>query len=385
MGLRVLCVAVLLGAASCRQEPLRLTAILPLTGAQAVYGKSLERGVLLGAEEVNGTGGVGGRRLDVSLEDSLSDPERAVGLLQEEARAAAIRAVIGGATSEEALAMAPRADSLGVLVLSPSASSPALSGASRLFFRNWPSDAAEAESASEFAAYSLHATRVQVLAQDNAYGRGLAEAFSRAFGREGRVADVSILAPGELPAPAAGPPGAVSQAVYLAGYSGALLPAAESLRRAGDRRPIMACSAFARADLLREAPPWMEGICLLGPSSARGGGEMANAEFGVRFAARWGEPPDVYAAHAYDAVRILAAVLADTPGRDVEALRSALLSMKGFPGAAGPTSFTEQGDVRRPMEIRVFDGGRSLPLRSVSDRVLPVLQGEVARLRLRGT
>ncbi|MEW6757963.1 MAG: ABC transporter substrate-binding protein, partial [Acidobacteriota bacterium] len=73
-GGRVLCAAVLLWAASCRQEPVRLAVILPLSGPQAAYGESLERGILLGAEEVNSAGGVGGRRLDIALEDSRSDP-----------------------------------------------------------------------------------------------------------------------------------------------------------------------------------------------------------------------------------------------------------------------------------------------------------------------
>ncbi|MEW6758219.1 MAG: ABC transporter substrate-binding protein, partial [Acidobacteriota bacterium] len=295
-----------------------------------------------------------------------------------------VRAVIAGATSEEALALAAAAEPLGVLVLSPSASSPALSGFSRYFFRNWPSDASEAEAAAEFAAYSLHATRVEVLADDNAYGRGLADAFARAFEREGRRAAVTIVAPGQVPAPAAGPPGVAFQAIFLAGYSGALLPAADGLRRAGDRRPILACSAFARADLLKKAPSWMDGICLLRPGPVSGDGGTEKAEFAMRFTARWGEPPDVYAAHAYDAVRILGAALAGSPEADAEALRSALLSARGFPGAAGPTSFTALGDVRRPIEVWVFDGGRPRPLKSVSDKVLPSLQGDVARLRLRG-
>jgi len=383
-GGRVLCAAVLLGAVSCRQEPVRLAAILPLTGPQAAYGESLERGILLGAEEVNAAGGVGGLRLDVALEDSRSDPDRAVRLLESWSGPGRVRAVIGGATSEEALALAARAEPLGVLVLSPSASSPALSGASRYFFRNWPSDAAEAEAAAEFAAYSLHATRVEVLAEDNAYGRGLAEAFQRAFEGDGRRAGLSISVPGQVPPPAQGPPGAVFQAIYLAGYSGALLPVAEGLRRAGDRRPILACSAFARSDLLREAPPWMEGVCLLGPGPVSADGGTEKAEFASRFTARWGEAPDVYASHAYDAVRILGAALAASPGGDAEALRSALLSLKGFSGAAGPTSFTELGDARRAIGVWVFDGGRPRPLKAVSDRVLPPLQDEVARLRLKG-
>ena len=47
----------------CGPRPVRIGAVLPLTGSLAAYGQSLERGVLTATDQVNREGGIEGRRL----------------------------------------------------------------------------------------------------------------------------------------------------------------------------------------------------------------------------------------------------------------------------------------------------------------------------------
>lgn len=51
-------------------EVIRIGAIFPLTGPNASYGESAQRGIKLALEKINGEGGISGRNLEVVFEDS---------------------------------------------------------------------------------------------------------------------------------------------------------------------------------------------------------------------------------------------------------------------------------------------------------------------------
>lgn len=122
--IRALSCALCASLLSCSLEPVRLGAVLPLTGRYTTYGRSLERGALIAAELVNKEGGVQGRRLEVLVRDSASDPERAAAEFKALVSKERVAAVVGGGTSAEALVMGPEAEREKRVLISPSASSP---------------------------------------------------------------------------------------------------------------------------------------------------------------------------------------------------------------------------------------------------------------------
>jgi branched-chain amino acid transport system substrate-binding protein len=365
--------------AACRVAEVRLLVLLPLSGPQAAYGRSLLDGVRLGEEAVNAAGGVRGRKLVLTVENSGGKGSRAVQVLEGWAPTAGCRLVVGGATSEEALALAPEAERMGFLLLSPSASSPLLTDRFPHFFRTWPSDAVEAGAAAEFLAFSLHATEVLVVTEPGPYGEGLSEAFRKAFGDGLRRAQ-TLAAGGEPRSDELLPPG--PQALFLAGTPERLLPYLERARSRGDDRAAVAASAFSRAGLNDGAAAVCEGLCVVAPAAPETPKWPEAAAFEDAFVRRFGRRPDRFARSAYDAVRVAAAV-ADA-GDTAEELRRALLNLKKFPGASGPIAFGPEGDLSRPAEVLVCRGGSLVPLRDVSAEVLPGLQERVARRRLGG-
>ncbi|MGC8762791.1 MAG: ABC transporter substrate-binding protein [Acidobacteriota bacterium] len=365
--------------AACRVPEVRLLVLLPLSGPQAAYGRSLHDGARLGEEAVNAAGGVRGRKLVLAVKDSGGDGPRAVRVLEDWAHSPGCRLVVGGATSEEALALAPVAERSGLLLLSPSASSPLLSGRFPHFFRTWPSDAVEARGAAEFLAYSLHATTVLVVVEPGPYGEGLAGAFRGAFEDGLRRAETRT-AGGDLPPGDPAPPGI--QAFFLAGRPEALLPWLEGVRALGDDRVAVASSAFGVSGLTAPSPAACDGLCVVAPEAPGTARWPEAAAFEEAFERRFGRHPDRYARSAYDAVRVAAA--AAGAGKTAEELRLALLSLKKFSGASGPIAFGPGGDLSRPAEVLVCRGGGLLPLREVSPEFLTGLQERVARRRLGG-
>jgi branched-chain amino acid transport system substrate-binding protein len=83
--------------------------------------------------------------------------------------------------------------------------------------------------------------------------------------------------------------------------------------------------------------------------------------FAEAFTARYGVPPDVYAAHAYDTVRVLAAAADRAGSWDADALRDALLSIDNFEGTTGRLAFDKNGDVVQYPRLYVVRSGQFVP------------------------
>ena len=67
-------------AATAQTGPIKIGAILPLTGSGASYGVWMKGGAEIATEEINAAGGIGGRKLEVIYEDHAADASKAVNI-----------------------------------------------------------------------------------------------------------------------------------------------------------------------------------------------------------------------------------------------------------------------------------------------------------------
>lgn len=143
------------------EEVVKFSAVLPLTGEAAIYGLPVQRGVELAFEHFQSQQDLP-YQLELVVVDSESDPEKAKNLLIQVYRDGAL-ASIGGVTTAEALQMVAVADEFDRVLISPSASTPQLSGISKNFYRVFPSDAREGATMGNFATQKLKAEKVVIL------------------------------------------------------------------------------------------------------------------------------------------------------------------------------------------------------------------------------
>ncbi|MYR55737.1 ABC transporter substrate-binding protein [Streptomyces sp. SID625] len=109
------------GAEHAERSSVRLGVLVPLTRpGWAEAGRHLLAGFELAVDEVNGTGAIDGRLLELVVRDTAADPERAVAAVDELADLG-VAAVAGEYHSVVARAAAGRADALGVPFLCSSA------------------------------------------------------------------------------------------------------------------------------------------------------------------------------------------------------------------------------------------------------------------------
>ena len=74
--------AALFAADAGAQAPIKIGAILPLTGSGASYGVWMKGGAEIAAEEINAAGGIAGHKLEVIYEDHAADASKAVNAMR---------------------------------------------------------------------------------------------------------------------------------------------------------------------------------------------------------------------------------------------------------------------------------------------------------------
>lgn len=88
-------------------EPIKIGYLPALTGPSSSTGVGINRGVQLALEDINNAGGVNGRKLELIVRDTQSDPTKAVNAVSELTQRQKVSMIFGPVNSGEALAATP--------------------------------------------------------------------------------------------------------------------------------------------------------------------------------------------------------------------------------------------------------------------------------------
>ena len=320
----------------------------------------MQRAAELAVSEINARGGVRGRPLELRILDDSARPDVAIRIARALVDDPTVVAVVGHLTSSTSLA-AGRVYGEGrrpLVMISPSASSPDLSGVNPYVFRVCPTDLSHGAQLARFVRGRLGAQRVGVIYVDDDYGRGLRLSFAAEFRNLGGTIveeDPSLSA-----TPSLEPylsrlrlGGGVDVLMLATERAGAEL-ALREMARLGVHWPVVGGDALTGIEA--------EGLRLSSAYLPDRPGER-NAQFVAAYARAYeGQRPDHRGAGAYDAVHLLARVLADAgTGRDAIRDRLARIGrdLPAYEGVTGTIAFDGRGDVpAKPVVIGVVRGGR---------------------------
>ena len=341
-------------------KPARVGAIVSRSGAASSSGEQVARGFDLAVERINAAGGVGGRRLELLYRDDSTNPEIGIAALRELVEREHVTTVLGAVSSTVTLRLAPYCERQRVVLMSPSATASQLTGAGDYIFRTVPSDVLEGASMADFAR-DLGLDRVAILSVDNDYGASLAGAFTDRLSASGGSVVASLTFPeGDEAAIAdavAALPGLAPRGLYIPAYAGDLATALRLLRETR-LRPIVLGTSGAASEPIRAAGPSAENL-VFPMSSFDATADSADVRsFAVAFNARYAAEPDVYAAHAYDTVLVLAAAVTLAGSWDADAIRDALLRIDNYEGVTGRLAFDRNGDVVQYPRLYIVRGGQ---------------------------
>ncbi|HSQ32372.1 MAG TPA: branched-chain amino acid ABC transporter substrate-binding protein [Gemmatimonadaceae bacterium] len=333
--------------------PIRIGLQAPLTGDMAYEGTGIQKAVTLLVEQTNAAGGIGGRQVELLVEDDRGSAAQAAVAANRLIERGAI-AVIGGYNSTATEVSAAIHNQAGVLQITPSATATQISqnGYAR-FFRTCGTDDRQGIFAAELIDEGMGYSRVALLHDFSIYARGLADWTRVSLQQRGlSVVYEDGINPEtqDFRRTLADIAGSGAQVVYFTGYWG----------QAG---LLLGQAAEAGLDaqwMLGDASNNPEVIRMAGVENARGviittvplpgdiDTDMART-FRAAFAARYGsEPESVYWVEAADAYRLIEQAIRGTGSTDAARLADYLHhDLRSFAGITGTIEgFDANGDRR---------------------------------------
>jgi branched-chain amino acid transport system substrate-binding protein len=352
--LSVLAAAALLTA--CGSKPV-VGILLPATGEASSYGESMRNGIEIALDEAQGTLPSGFQTL---WGDTATDPATGAAELTRMATAGA-RLVVAGTTSDTAHALLPLLEELDVIAISPSASDPSLTKDSRRFFRVFSSDELEGRRAGRFLYDDQDKHSVLIYAEESAQARGIEPPFRQVFEQAmgGRVVGrVLVDQPEWERASSDFLASARPEAVYIIAYGEKTIEILRHLREKDYQGLVCAGSAFYTSQIVEAHPDLVEGVFFPQPAFDTKSDNPLAQKFVAEYRERHQQDPDIYAAHAYDAIRVVLWVARETTNFNTAEIRKSLAyGLKEFPGVTGIIQFNDYGDVHHnPIMFIIRDG-----------------------------
>jgi len=326
-----------------------------LTGPTFNFGQSAINGVLMAASEINQSGGINGRKIDIVIEDDKGNPEEAARLTAKLIDGDKVVAIIAGGTSGNSRAAAPKAQASRIPLISPSSTDPAVTQTGNYIFRACFVDTFQGEVMASFAFNTLKAKKAAILTDFNStYSKGLTDYFKLSFGRLGgtivseqtytqRDADFK----GQLSTIRSAEP----DVIYIPGYYGEVALIVKQARMIGLTQPLLGGDGWDAPELWQLGGDALNGAYISTHYSADNPSPEIQ-QFVQRYKQRYGNLlPDAHAALGYDAARILFAAIARAASTEGDKIREALAQTKDFNGVTGVISMDANRNAVKPAVV----------------------------------
>ncbi|HJT29836.1 MAG TPA: ABC transporter substrate-binding protein [Pyrinomonadaceae bacterium] len=326
-----------------------------LTGPTFNFGQSAINGVLMAASEVNQSGGINGRKIDIVIEDDKGSPEEAARLTAKLIDQDKVIAIIAGGTSGNSRAAAPKAQASRIPLISPSSTDPAVTQTGNYIFRACFVDTFQGEVMASFAVNSLKAHKAAILTDFNSpYSKGLTDYFKLSFGRlGGTIVSEQTYTQGD--ADFKGQLSTIRSAepdvIYIPGYYGDVALIAKQARMIGLTQPLLGGDGWDAPELWQLGGDALNGAYISTHYSADNPSPEIQ-QFVELYKQRYGNLlPDAHAALAYDAARLLFAAIARTGSTEGDKLRDTLAQTKDFNGVTGVISMDANRNAVKPAVV----------------------------------
>jgi branched-chain amino acid transport system substrate-binding protein len=325
---------------------LKVGMVLPVTGPGADAGRFALNGAKLALEAVNKAGGVLGKPMELVTEDDQTTNPGAVLAFSKLASQPDIVAFLGSIRSTQNHAMAPDILKTAKPVLFGGTDPVLTHMGNPWLFRFRPNDSYSARVIADYGVNSLGKKKWAVIHSTDAFGTSGAKALNDALAASGASTAIDQgysnqsqdFTPVVL---AIKQSGAEVIGSYFT-FENDLGIFARQLRQLGVTVPWVGSPSITNVTALKLAGPSLFGT--YGVADYAEDSSEASKSFGTAYRNAYKVAPDNQSSWTFDAVTVLALAINKAGKTDPEAIRQAILSVKGHKGAEGEYNFDQNGD-----------------------------------------
>ena len=349
MVLGVLPAIFLTGAFAQAAEPLKIGAILSVTGPASFLGEPEARTLEMLVAETNKMGGVMGRPVQLIIKDSGASPEKAFSFAKQLIEEEKVFAIIGPSTSGETMKIKAVAEAGKTILMSCAAAEAIVNPQAKYVFKT-PQKDSDAIIKIFQEMKKMKISRIGVLSSNTGFGgagKGQIEKLAPQHGITIVANEVYDKAASDLTAEVTKIKAANVQAIVNWSIEPAQAIVIKNARQIGLTIPIFQSHGFGNIKYVQAAGAAAEGVLfpagrlLVADVLPKNHPQKALLlQYTKDYESKYKDEASTFGGHAYDAYIILLKAIEQAKSTDTEAVRTAIENLKGVVGTGGIFNFS---------------------------------------------
>jgi branched-chain amino acid transport system substrate-binding protein len=347
--LGVLLAVLLWGTFAGAAEPIKIGAILSVTGPASFLGAPEAKTLEMLVEDVNKKGGVKGHKIELIIKDSGASPEKAFSFAKQLIEENQVFAIIGPSTSGETMKIKSVAEEGKTILLSCAAAEVIVNPVAKYVFKTPQKDSDAILKIFE-QMKKMKISKIGVLSSNTGFGqagKAQIEKLAPENGIKILANEVYDKAASDLTAEVTKVKAANVEAIVNWSIEPAQSIVIKNARQIGIKAPIFQSHGFGNIKYVEAAGPAAEGVMfpagrlLIADALPKGHPQKeVLVTYKKDYESKYKEAASTFGGHAYDAFIILVKAIEKAGSADKEAVRAAIEQLKGVVGTGGVFDFS---------------------------------------------
>ncbi len=330
-------------------QPIKIGAIFAVTGGASFLGAPEAKTTEMIVEDINSSGGVLGRPIELIIKDSAGSPEKAISFAKQLIEEERVTAIIGPSTSGETMQIKELCQKAETILVSCAAAEAIVDPAASYVFKTPQKDSYVARWIFR-TMQDMDISRIGVVAANTGFGNagmGQLEKYAPEHGIDIAVAETYDSAATDLTSVLTKLKAQNVQAVVNWSIVPAQSIVPKNMKQLGMEVPLFQSHGFGNIKYVEAAGEAAEGIIfpcgrLLVAEKLPGSNPQKETlvEYKTMYETKYNEEVSTFGGHAYDAIMLVIEAIRGAGTDDRPAVRSALEDIRGFPGTGGVFNFS---------------------------------------------
>lgn len=335
-------------------EPIKIGHLASLTGSEANFGQSCDRGVRMAVEERNAAGGVLGRPVEVVVVDDQSKNQEVNNCMAKLLQQDKVVAVVGEIASSNTIAAAPAAQRNKIPLVTPGSTNPEVTKKGDYIFRICYTDDFQGQVIARFAYKRLNVKNAAIITdQASAYSISLSKFVKEEFERLGGKVVIEVnykKTDSDYNAQINQALQAKPDVLVLTGYYTNVGNIIRTARQAGFAGPCVGGDGWDADTLYQIGGKALDDTYFTNHYTPDDPNPRIQ-EFISSYRAKFGSVPDAMAVLGYDAALVVMDAIQRAGGTEGPKIRDALATTKDFPGLSGAITIDKDRNAQKGIVI----------------------------------